>query len=222
MPTTWGNIKEEQMDAFRDVTKSYIGDSELLRMLRRVLRMIGRGQAYTFQQKETVLTLTGAQQYDLETLLPRWCRIISITNPVSQDAAVPLEMDYMDIKNFALTVDRFAYSIIGNRYLRVFSPTQSPLSGSLRIIWCTSDLCVDGTTNETKALPTSDNDYFLIPERFMETVIEGLNKLSFRKDRSNRADQTDSEKAFNDALAEMQLMETIQVDAPVRDMQGAW
>ncbi|HNI17539.1 MAG TPA: hypothetical protein PLS35_02445, partial [Nitrospira sp.] len=107
-------------------------------------------------------------------------------------------------------------------YLRVFSPTQSPLSGSLRIIWCTSDLCVDGTTNETKALPTSDNDYFLIPERFMETVIEGLNKLSFRKDRSNRADQTDSEKAFNDALAEMQLMETIQVDAPVRDMQGAW
>jgi len=222
MSTTWGNIKDEFHDAFRDVSGSFIGDTELLRMLRRVLRLINTPLPYTFQQSEYTLTLTGTTQYDLDTLLGRWKEILSITKPTTDSLAVPYELEFIDLMDFAVSIDRYAYTIFGHRYLRVYSPTGSPLSGTLKVYYYSDDLVRDATTNAFKQIPTVDADYFAIPERYTDVVSEGLMMLGFRKDRSNKDDYRDAKKAFDDRLAELVSLETIEVHTPKRNMKGAF
>jgi hypothetical protein len=222
MPTTWGDIKQEFRDSFRDVTQSFISDDELVRMLKRVFRMLDNPNGYTFQQKETTLTLTGAASYDLDTICPGWKEIITITNSLGSTTNVPIEMEFVSIKDFQLIVDRYAFTIFNNKELRFYSPTGAPLAGQLKIIYFIGYLCVDGTTHEPKDIPTSDDDYFLIPERFLDAVTEGLNWLAFRKDRSNKDDKADAFNAFSVRKNELVNLETIQVQSPRRTMRGAF
>lgn len=222
MPTTWGQVKEEFRDGFRDGTQAFISDLELLRMLRRVLRLIDNPEAYTFQQVEYTLTLTGATQYDLDTLIPGWKRIFTITNSLGVNVGLPLELEFVDMKDFQMTLNRYAYSIYQNRYLRVYSPTSSPLSGFLNVLYFSTYLVKDASTGAFKAIPTSDDDYFALPERWMDTITEGLQWLAFRKDRSNKEDAADAKSAFGARLMELITQETIQVQSPNRSMMGAF
>lgn len=220
--TTWGDVKEEFRDGFRDVTTDYISDDELLRMLRRVLRLIDNPGGYTFQQQETTIALSGANSYDLDTYTPGWRRILSVTNSLGQTDGIPLELGYVDMKDLQVTIDRYVYSIFQNRYLRFYSPNTSPLTGSIKLIWFSRYLCKDATTNEFKALPEVDDDYFAIPEDWMDVITEGLLWLGFRKDRSNREDASEAKTAFENRKMELITTETIQVASPSRNMMGAF
>lgn len=222
MPTTWGDIKQEFRDSFRDVTQNFISDDELTRMLKRVLRMLDNPNGYTFQQQETTLTLTGAQSYDLDTICPGWKKVLTITNSLGNVSNVPVEMEFVNVKDFQLIVDRYAFTIFNNKELRFYSPTGAPLTGQLKIIYYIGYLCVDATTGLPKELPTEDADYFLIPEHFLDAITEGLNWLAFRKDRSNKEDKADAFNAFTSRKGELVLLETIQVQSPRRTMRGAF
>lgn len=222
MPTTWGDIKQEFRDGFRDVTQNFLGDEELLRNLRRVLRMLDNPNGYTFQQREQTLTLTGASSYDLDTVTPGWKEIMTVTNSLGDVSNVPVEMEFVNVKDFQLILDRYAFTIFAGKELRLYSPTSAPLTGQLNIIYFTGYLCADATTGLPKAIPTSDSDYFLIPERFIDAITEGLLWLSFRKDRSNKDDKADAKAAFDARKAELVSLETIQVQTPHRTMRGAF
>lgn len=222
MPTTWGDIKQEFRDSFRDVTQNFISDDELLRNLKRVLRSLDNPNGYTFQQREYTLTLTGAATYNLDTLIPGWKEIMTVTNSLGNPSNVPLEMEFVNVKDFQLIIDRYAFTIFGGNELRIYSPQSAPLAGQLKIIYFTGYLCVDAITGDLKALPTADDDYFLIPERFIDAITEGLNWLGFRKDRSNKADKDDAQAAFAARKAELVSLETIQVQTPHRTMRGAF
>lgn len=220
MSTTWGEVREEFRDTFRDITQSYIDNDEAARILRRVLRKIGASEAYTFQEQEYTLTLTGASQYDLNTLIPGWKKIKTITSPTSNGATQPIELTPLDIKDFQVSVDRNTYAIFNHRYLRVYSPTSSPLTGTVKIIYYTQYfLSNSGTLVST---PVDDNTVFLIPDSYMNVVSEGMVMLGFRKDRSNRADFTDAKEAFESALQELRDTHSIIVETPTRSMGGAF
>lgn len=224
MAVTWATIKSECRDALRDPTGTYIGDTELLRMLRRVLRLIDNPEAYTFQEQTYTLTLTGASQYDLDSLIPGWKRILTITNTLqgSSSNAIPIELQPMGLKDFQLVTDRYCYTIYNNRYLQIYSPTAAPLSGTLNIIWYTSYLVRDASTNDLKALPTVDNDYFIIPDHYCDLITEGMEILGWRKDRSNKDDLRDAKQAFAERRNELIETYSLLVDVPHRTMMGAF
>ena len=220
--TTWGQIKSEFRDAFRDGTQDFISDAELLRMLRRILRLADNPGGYTFQQQETTVTLNGSSSYDLNTYIPGWKRILTITNSLGVTSGIPLEIEFIDMKDLQITIDRYVYSIFQNRYLRLYSPTTSPLTGTINIPWYSTYLCKDASTNAYKQMIEVDGDYFAIPESWLDVITEGLNWLAFRKDRSNREDASDAKNAFEKRLMEMITQETIQVSQPYRSMSGAF
>lgn len=221
MSTTWANVKDEFRDSFRDITQSYIDDNEAKRMLRRVLRDIGQEEAYTFQEQEYTLTLTGASQYDLDSLIAGWKKIKSITSPTSSGSpTIPIELTALDIKDFTVSVDRYAYAVFSNRYLRVYSPTNSPLTGTLKIIYYTQYLLSHSGT--LVAEPTDDTTVFLIPDRYMNAVTEGMLFYGFRKDRSNRADYIDAKESYQNAIAALRDTHTVITETPLRTMMGAF
>lgn len=228
MPTTWGQIREEFSDLYRDSSTSFIGNaagtgSEIYRMLRRVLRMIDAPEAYTFQESEYTLTLTGASRYDLDALIPGWKRIKSITtNTASNLSAYPISLRAVDIQDFQSLCDTYAYTIYQNRYLDLYNPSGNFISGALKIVYYTAYLVKDGSTNLYKALPTSDSDYFALPERFSDVVPEGLAMLAFRKDRSNRDDYRDAKAAFESRLVELRENHSITVDTPIQRMTASF
>lgn len=215
-------MKESFRDGFRDGSQSFITDAELLRMLKRILRLIDNPEAYTFQQQTYTLTLSGTNSYDLDTLIPGWKRILTITNTLGQTDGIPLELTFVDMKDLQITIDRYVYSIYQNRYLRLYSPNTAPLTGSLGIIYYTAYLCKDATTGAYKPMIETDNDYFAIPERWLDVITEGLLWLAFRKDRSNREDAADAKAAFEKRLMELITQETVQVQYPFRTMAGAF
>lgn len=220
MATTWGEVKEEFRDSFRDVTQSYINDEEVKRILRRVLRKIGCEEGYTFQEREYTLTLTGAAEYDLDTLIPGWKKIKTITTPASVGAIRPIELDSIDPKDFQISGDRYAFTIFSHRYLRVYSPSASPLTGTLKIMYYTGYFLL--ASGVAVAAPVDDNTTFLIPDHYMNVVTEGLVVHGFRKDRSNRADYTDAKEAFEDSLQSLRDTHTVIVETPRRSMGGAF
>lgn len=222
MPTTWAQIKNEFRDSFRDSTQNFISDAELLRMLRRILRLADNPGGYTFQQQETAIVLSGASSYDLDALIPGWKRILSVTNSLGSTAGVPLEIGFIDMKDLQVTNNSSVYSIFQNRYLRLYSPTSSPLTGSINVIWYSEYLCKDAITGAYKPLIVDDADYFAIPESWLDVITEGLNWLAFRKDRSNRDDASDAKQAFEKRLFEMITQETIQISQPCRNMGGSF
>lgn len=222
MPTTWGQMKEGFRDGFRDSTQSFISDAELLRMLQRILRMIDNPEAYTFQQQETTITLTGSNSYDLDALTPGWKRILTITNSLGVSDGIPLELSFIDMKDLQRIVDKYVFSIFQNRYLRFYSPSSAPLTGNLKVIWYSSYLCKDAVTNAFKPMIAVNDDYFAIPERWLDVITEGLLWLAFRKDRSNREDAADAKAAFERRLMELVSQETLQVQYPYRSMSGAF
>jgi len=228
MPTTWGQIREEFSDLYRDSSTSFIGNasgtsSEIYRMLRRVLRLIDAPEAYTFQESEYTLTLTGASRYDLDTLIPGWKRIKSITtNTASNLSAYPIALKAVDIKDFQSLLDTYAYTIYQNRYLDLYNPSGNFISGALKIVYYTAYLVKDSGTGAFKPLPTSDNDYFALPERFNDVISEGLAMLAFRKDRSNRDDYRDAKAAFESRLFELRENHSITVDTPIQRMTASF
>lgn len=228
MPTTWGQIREEFSDVYRDSSTSFIGNasgtaSEIYRMLRRVLRLIDAPEAYTFQEQEYTLTLTGATRYDLDTEIPGWKRIKSITTNTSSNlSAYPIALRPVDIQDFQNLQDTYAYTIYQGRYLDLYNPSGNFTSGGLKIVYYTGYMIKDGSTNAFKALPTSDSDYFALPERFTDVISEGLAMFAFRKDRSNRDDYRDAKSAFENRLAELRENHSITVDTPVRRMTGGF
>lgn len=228
MATTWGQIREEFADAFRDTTTGFFGNSagantEVVRVLRRVLRLIDAPEAYTFQEQEYTLSLTGASRYDLDTLIPGWKRIKAINaNQSGSPASYRTELQAVELRDFQSLQDSYSYAIFQSRYLELYNPTGVFSSGSLKIIYYTGYLVKDGSTGALKALPTSDSDTFLIPDRFLDVITEGLAMLAFRKDRSNKEDYRDALASFNRALLELRDMHSVTVESPVRRMTGAF
>lgn len=224
MSVTWGQVKEEFRDAFRDVSGSVIGNEELKRMIARVLRLIDNAEAYTFQEQTYTLTLTGAAQYDLDALISGWKRINSITNTIqgASPLAIPMELKPVSVKDFQIITDRYVYTIFGNRYLQIYSPSGASLLGTLQIIYYTGFLVRDGVTNNLKAAPTQDSDYFILPDRYCDVLVEGLLMLAWRKDRSNKDDYRDAVAAFTNRKAELIETFSIQQNEPVRSMMGAF
>jgi hypothetical protein len=215
-------MKESFRDGFRDGTQSFITDAELLRMLKRILRLIDNPEAYTFQQQTYSLTLSGTNSYDLDTLIPGWKRILTINNSLGVSDGIPLELNFVDMKDLQMIIDRYVYSIYQNRYLRLYSPNTSPLTGVLTIIYYTAYLCKDAITGAYKPMIEVDDDYFAIPERWLDVITEGLLWLAFRKDRSNREDAADAKSSFEKRLMELITQETVQVQYPYRTMSGAF
>lgn len=228
MALTWGQAREEFSDVFRDSTTGFIGNAsgsntEIVRTLRRVLRRIAGEDAYTFQEQEYTLTLTGSDSYDLDTLIPGWQRIKSITTNVTNNlTAYPIELQSVDIKDFQALLDVYAFTIFQDRYLKLYNPGGNFLSGSLKIIYYTGYLVKDASTNLPKALPTSDNDYFMIPDRFADVITEGLAMFAFRKDRSNKEDFRDAAQAFERTLEMLRENHTVIVETPQRRMMAAF
>lgn len=219
---TWGQIREEFTDAYRDTTTRFFdnssgGTSEIARTLRRVLRLVNAPEAYSFQQQEYTLTLTGATRYDLNSLIPGWKRIYAILAPGTN---VSEEMTAADLRAFQLTYDTYAFSIFGHRYLELKSSPATPSTGSLKIIYFTGYLVKDGSTNALKEIPTSDDDYFIIPPEFMDVVTEGLEMFAFRKDKTNRSDYTDARQHFDARLEELRENHLIEVDTLPTVMRG--
>lgn len=228
MPTTWGQIREEFSDAFRDATTGFFDNSsgassEILRVLRRVLRKIDAPEAYTFQEQEYNLALTGATRYDLDTLIPGWKRIKSINaNQSGGVGSYTTELHPVELKDFQVLSDSHSYAIYQNRYLELYNPTGTFASGQLKVIYYTTYLVKDGSTNALKALPTSDSDYFTIPERFIDVITEGISMYAFRKDRSNKEDFRDAKQAFDASLAELRENHSVTIESPTRRMMGAF
>lgn len=219
--STWNDIQNENVDSFRDATGSYIGPDERTRMLRRVLRRLDNPECFRFQETSYTLTLTGAAQYDLDTLIPGWKKMLSLYY-YGNGMTKPLEMDFLDPKDFEVATDSYVYTIFQNRYLKICSPGAAMITGQVKILYYTSYMVIDAITGAFKPLPTSGDDIFAIPERFLEVLTEGLNSISFRKDRSNAADSRDAKLEFENAREELFMNETAVIDVPVRSMRGAF
>lgn len=228
MALTWGEAREQFSDVFRDSTTGFFGNSsgtssEIYRTLRRVLSLIASNEAYTFQEREYSLTLTGAAEYDLDTLIPGWQKIKSITtNTTNNLTAYPIELQSVDIKDFQAMFDTYAYTIFQSRYLRLYNPAGTLSAGTLKIIYYTGYLIKDAVTGAAKPLPTSDSDLFMIPDRFVDVVTEGLAMLAFRKDRSNKEDFRDAKTAFDQRLNDLRENHTVIVETPARRMTASF
>lgn len=228
MALTWGQAREQFTDVFRDGTTGFFGNasgtsSEIYRTLRRVLSLVSSTEAYTFQEQEYSLALTGATEYDLDTLIPGWQKIKSVTtNTANNLTAYPIELLSVDIKDFQAMFDTYAYTIFQSRYLRLYNPAGTLSAGTLKIIYYTGYLIKDSVTGLPKAMPTSDSDLFMIPDRFVDVVTEGLAMLAFRKDRSNKEDYRDAKMSFDQRLLDLRENHTVIVETPARRMTAAF
>lgn len=213
MATTWAQVKEEFRDSFRDVTQSFISDTELSRMARRILRLIDSKSTYAFQETLGTLTLTGASAYELKTPFPDFKELISL-NYATGGNGVPNEFTYTNVKDFQTMNDSYAYTILGSSSLRLYAPGAVNLSGNLGILYYSRYLTIDTNGTTHIEYPTDDAHTFVIPERYINLLVEGLLMLAFRKDRSHREDYTDSKEAFETLLREMILNEPQRVSRP--------
>lgn len=219
MATTWAIIKSEFRDTFRDVTQSFISDDELLRMAKRILRVIDSRGTYGFSETSATISLTGASTYNLATTLPDFKELITLTfTPVS--SALPVEFEYRNLKDFEICRDTYVYTIQGSSTLRFYAPGIVALTGSVGLDYYSRYLALNGTTKVE--YPVDDNSTFVIPERYMDILTEGLLMLGFRKDRSHREDYTDAKQNFETRLQEMVLNEPIRVSKPQRFVSAAF
>lgn len=209
MPTAWSDIKDEFRDTFRDTSTSFVDDAALLRMVRRVLRMIGSNYTYAFQEQRASITLTGATTYDLSTLLPGFKEILEITNaPGGSDVQIP--MQYYDPKDFLSARDVNGYTIENTSTLRLYAPSTSSLTGSLTVIYY-SNYMASSASGTRQQYPLINTDLLLIPEDYLDLVVEGLLMLAFRKDRTNREDYMDAKEIFTARLKVLQEEEPRRV-----------
>lgn len=208
MPTAWSDIKDEFRDSFRDTSTSFVDDAALLRMVRRVLRMIGSNYTYSFQEQRATINLTGATTYDLSTLLPGFKEILEITNsPPGSDVQIP--MDYYDPKDFLSARDSNGYTIENTSTLRLYNPSSSSLTGTLTVIYY-SNYMAQSALGVRQQYPLINSDLLLIPEDYLDLVVEGLLMFAFRKDRTNREDYTDAKEVF------MARLKVLQEEEPRR------
>lgn len=214
MASTWADVKNEFRDTFRDPTTSFISDEELLRMAKRVLRLIDATATYGFQERSGTITLTGASSYDLATLFPDFKQLITLTYSPST-TSMPMEFEYRNLKDFEITRDAYAFTIQGSSTLRLYAPSVGSLTGTIGIDYYSRYLALTGGTTRAE-YPTGDTDTFVIPERYIDMIVEGLLMLGFRKDRSHREDYSDAKDMFERRLREMALSEPIRVSKPQR------
>jgi hypothetical protein len=219
MATTWGDIKNEYRDSFRDTTQSFINDNELLRMAKRVLRLVDSHGPYGFSERSATITLNGASSYDISTTLPDFKQLITLTYTPS-GSTIPIEFEYRNLKDFEISRDTYVYTLQGSSTLRFYAPGVVSLTGTIGIDYYSRYLALNGTT--LVEYPTSDTSTFIIPERYVDIVTEGLLMLAWRKDRSHREDYTDAKEMFERRLTEMTLTEPVRVSKPLRFVSAAF
>lgn len=220
MSTTWGDLKQEFRDSFRDTSQNFIGDDELKRMCKRVLRLIDSQYTYGFQETSGTVPLTGATEYNLAAIFPDYKSLLTLTY-APQSSSLPFELEYSNPKDFAITRDSYAFTIQGSATLKLYGPTSpTTITGQLGLIYYSRYMVkVHGGSTLAEA-PANDDDTFVIPERHLDVLTEGLSKFGFRKDRSHREDYTDATKEFDARLLQLQIEEPMRVKKPRRFVGG--
>lgn len=216
MATTWGDVKEEVRDSFRDSTTAFIDDDELARYCKRTLRLIASNYIYGFQETTGTLTLTGASSYNLATSFPDFQELWGLSYLLNGATAPGCELTYYNARDFLYAADILGYTVQGTSTLKLYVPAGGTgITGSLTVIYYSSTM-LTSASGTAKEIPTLDTDVFRIPERFLSVLVEGILMFCFRKDKSLREDFTDSKEAFEKALLKMQLEEPRRVKSVQR------
>ncbi|MDD5726802.1 MAG: hypothetical protein PHC53_05385 [Patescibacteria group bacterium] len=223
MPTTWGDIKADFYDAFRDTTTGFIDPEELARMAKRIFRKIDDKLPFAFQETSATLTLTGAASYNLATLFTGFKMLLAIQYGQPGSAA-RVDLPYISLREFNQYPDAYSYSMKGTSTLVISSPGQQVLTGgTLEVLYYDRRMVqVHGDPNVLSDEIANDDDTFVIPERFLEALEDGLLWLAFRKDRSHREDAIDSQKDFFNDLAQMMQEEPRRVNRTHKYARGAF
>lgn len=216
MATTWGDVKDEVRDSFRDSTQAFIDDNELARYCKRVLRLVASNYIYGFQETTGTITLTGASSYDLSSLFPDFQELWGLSYLLNGATAPGAELTYYNPRDFLYAADILGYTLQGTATLKLYTPSGGTgLTGSLTAIYYSKTI-LTSAGGTAKDVPTLDTDVFRIPERFLDVLTEGILMFCFRKDKSLREDFADAKAAFETALEKMRLEEPRRVKSVQR------
>lgn len=149
--------------------------SELAFYLRMVnSKLCGKAHRFSWTMREYSLTLTGATDYDLRTLIPDLIEIYQVKG----DSVPGYEMGFRDLREYNLSVGGVEFTIMGST-LRIKNGAST---GTLVIPYYSNYLVV--SNSGTRQLDFSDgDDEWLGPPHLEPMLIEGVLSYFDRKEK---------------------------------------
>lgn len=179
---TYGNIKSllsaMAPDAFKGLVNVDSGSPTELALYARVTNseIAANPHKFSWALREYTLTLTGATEYNLKTLIPDLVAIYQIYG----DSAPGREAPAQSLREYNRTLGgNIRFSVIGNT-LKLTGAT----SGTLKIPYYSNYLVLDNDGSTRKLNFVDDDDTSVIPEQHVMTLVEGIMRFVDRKKKS--------------------------------------
>lgn len=175
---TWNELKTIATymapSAFGGLVNSSSGTITELAYYARMTNMKIAMKAHKFRwaARTYTLTLTGASEYDLATLIPDLDKIMQVTGENAPNGEIP----YRSNTQFNIERSGISFTIVGNT-LKFHNP---PTSGTLEIPYFTK-YYVTTAAGVYKLDFTLDTDISLVPDSLTPMWLEGLNEYIDRK-----------------------------------------
>lgn len=126
----------------------------------------GNPHKFSWRLREYALTLTGATEYNLATLVPD----LEMIYQVPGDEFSNKEANYQSLRDFNIQTGGQIFTVVGGTTLRFKTP---PTSGTLTIPYYSNYLVV--TSGGTRQLDfTADTDKTVIPFQHAQMLIDGV------------------------------------------------
>lgn len=152
---------------------SSTGMKYFLRMT--LMDLAGGDYRFSFALREYSLTLTGATEYDLGTLIPDLVSIYQVHGESVGGYGVP----YQSLRDYNLTRSGLTFTVSGSK-LRFQNP---PTSGTLTIPYYSKYLVIDAITQARKLDAESGSDILVVPDEHIEVLFEGILRYYHRKEK---------------------------------------
>lgn len=145
------------------------------------MQIAGGPHKFTWMIREYSLTLTGATEYDLSTLIPD---LICILQP--HGTSVPgYEIGFQSPREFSMQVGSVAFTIVGG-LLRI---QNGPTTGTLTIPYFSNYLVK--SAGGTRQLDFTDGtDISVVPNHATQLLLEGILRFYYRKEKEPVYEET--------------------------------
>ncbi len=157
-------------------SSGFISSTGLKYFLRMTLMDLAGGDyRFSWALREYTLTLTGASEYNLATLIPDLVSIYQIHGDSVGGYGVP----FQNLHDYNLTRSGQSFTVAGTK-LRFQNP---PTSGTLTIPYYSKYLVIDGTTSARKLDAEAGADILVVPDELVEVIFEGILRYYHRKEK---------------------------------------
>lgn len=163
-------------------SSGFIASPELMYYARMTnMQVAGGAHKFSWAIREYTLTLTGATEYNLGTLIPDLVTVYQI-----HGSSVPgYEVGFSGQREYNINVGGIGFTIVGN-LLRFQNP---PTSGTLTIPYYSNYLVVSAAG--TRQLDFTDGtDISVIPNQATQLLLEGILRFYYRKEKEPVYEET--------------------------------